>query len=298
MSHNIAPASDAWDCFHWVDAISKNGKPYQIGYPKTGVRSELARGPRAGRFEWCDVSWAMPSQGPKDGEGTGVPQLAEYKLSTSSSINYPYAVEVKVAKVPTGGSRYYFCDQGSDTYGLLVKREDVPHIVRYNSTSPSIAKGPMCSRNPGSVRLCGHATAWYAHKHFVLESSTIEPQIVSSISIPPASVTLSLVPDLQMLFATRGLGSSQMRWTQKAPPSAPASVHTCIFPARLRVGGTEPPRRPSPTRRRSAKRSAGARHRRSVPDVPHGTLICIRRRRPPAARVHSRVFAIQKDVQP
>ncbi|KAF7373062.1 hypothetical protein MSAN_00513900 [Mycena sanguinolenta] len=133
------------DDFHWVDAVSGNGKPFQIGYPKNATeevhskRLEVGRGGEestsaalTARTGTYDVSWPLGTSGSVD----DVPQLVEYKLSKSSSLFYDYALDVKLTN--TGwGADYTFYDASPDLYTLTAFTNGW-HTVRYNSDNPTI----------------------------------------------------------------------------------------------------------------------------------------------------------------
>ncbi|KAJ7816016.1 hypothetical protein B0H13DRAFT_2460905 [Mycena leptocephala] len=135
--------------FHWVNATSKNGKPFRIGYPKTNPdhflteRSELARGVASSDLEtrdyqWYSVVWPVASDGSWK-EVTNVPQLTKYDLFEQSQPRiYKYALDVYLTN--TGwGTTYTFEDQEGDEYPLTAFTNG-KHNVDYDSDAPNIKR--------------------------------------------------------------------------------------------------------------------------------------------------------------
>jgi len=154
MPHNInqadqlsARAPDASNGFHWVDAMSKNGKPFRIGYPKTNSenlteRSELASGAAPSALEtrefiWYNVDWPVGDSSWKD--VTNVPQLTRYALYEQSQPRlYTYALYVYLTN--TGwGTTYTFEDQEGDEYPLTAFTNGA-HSVDFDSSEPKIRR--------------------------------------------------------------------------------------------------------------------------------------------------------------
>ncbi|KAJ7495074.1 hypothetical protein FB451DRAFT_1213284 [Mycena latifolia] len=147
MPHNIAQAdqlaaraSDASNGFHWVDAMSKNGKPFRIGYPKTDSEhlTETSQSALEARGdEWYTVSWPVSDRSPKD--VTDVPQLTRYALYEQGQPRiYTYTLEVYLTN--TGrGTTYAFEDQAGDEYSLSAFTNGY-HNLHFDSEQPKIVR--------------------------------------------------------------------------------------------------------------------------------------------------------------
>ncbi|KAF7360659.1 hypothetical protein MVEN_00797600 [Mycena venus] len=155
MPQNIAQAdqlaigtSDASNGFHWVDAMSKNGRPFRIGYPKANSghilteRSGLAGGAGGStletrEFKWYSVDWPVGDSSWK--EVTNVPQLTKYALYENSQPRiYTYVLHVYLTN--TGwGTTYTFEDQEGDEYALTAFTNG-QHSIDFNSDAPRIKR--------------------------------------------------------------------------------------------------------------------------------------------------------------
>jgi len=130
--------------FQWMNATTKNGKPYRIGYPigirgtehSTERQSILALDKRG--FTWYPVLW--PTGNSNWRPVTNVPQLTAYALY-EQSIPRIYTYALKVYLTQTGrGTTYTFEDQGGDEYSLTAFT-DGKHSVDFNSrVQPSIRR--------------------------------------------------------------------------------------------------------------------------------------------------------------
>ncbi|KAF7373051.1 hypothetical protein MSAN_00512600 [Mycena sanguinolenta] len=123
------------DDFHWVDAVSMNGKPFQIGYPTNVTEYSTKRSELEARvLTGYKVNWPLHT----NQAVTNVPQLVEYSLEDSSSLLYDYALAVKLTN--TGwGADYVFYDATPDRYTLSAFTNGW-HTVRYNSDDPRIVE--------------------------------------------------------------------------------------------------------------------------------------------------------------
>ncbi|KAJ7495135.1 hypothetical protein FB451DRAFT_1213438 [Mycena latifolia] len=147
MPHNIAQAdqlsaraSDASKGFHWVDATSKNGKPFRIGCPQTDSE-HLPETPQSALdsrgYEWYSVSWPVGDSSWKD--VTNVPQLTRYALYEQSQPRiYTYTLDVYLTN--TGwGTTYVFEDQEGDEYSLTAFTNG-KHGLDFDSEAPKVVR--------------------------------------------------------------------------------------------------------------------------------------------------------------
>ncbi|KAJ7581628.1 hypothetical protein C8J56DRAFT_793566, partial [Mycena floridula] len=140
-----APASDVSNDFHWVEAMSKNGKPFRIGYSKADSeslteRSELASDAAPSAVEtnglkYYKVNWPVGDSSWKP--VTEVPQLTRYALYENTPPRFfQYTLDVYLTN--TGwGTAYTFQDQKGDSYALTAYT-DGKHSVAYDSEAPTI----------------------------------------------------------------------------------------------------------------------------------------------------------------
>ncbi|KAF7326768.1 hypothetical protein MVEN_02595800 [Mycena venus] len=131
-----APTSDA--DYHWVEGMSKNGKPFRIGHLKTNCKhsaetSELASGAALidGKTNYrLDPVWAVGSE---NDNVTGLSPITKYKLWKRDGWIYTYRLEVYCERAVS----LVFYDGEPDYYSKTALWEGW-WTLDYNSTSPNI----------------------------------------------------------------------------------------------------------------------------------------------------------------
>lgn len=136
------------DCV-WREFTNKNGKKYQIGYPKSAgfteenidaklaerkaEEEELDRGTK-----WVSVNWVPKINNVwrdtcKDVANKGI---SKYKLDAIPDATL-YMYELKF--INTGGWYFDFMDESGDEYTVYTV-DNEEHYLNYNSTAPTIVK--------------------------------------------------------------------------------------------------------------------------------------------------------------
>ncbi|KAJ7758704.1 hypothetical protein B0H16DRAFT_1885235 [Mycena metata] len=153
MSHNDTqgdrPSAEAPDDnMDWVDAVSKNGKPYRFGYRKTDSSDSTGTsktgtgvyydGPINGPTTYrLDPNW-VPGDSPVEHDAPAyLAPITKYKLwkRTEWWKYYNYTLEVYCTKKVS----LKFYDQEPDYYSVISKADGWAQ-VDYDSTAPNLVE--------------------------------------------------------------------------------------------------------------------------------------------------------------
>ena len=125
------------DAFETQKQTSKNGREYEVGPKKTeggAVAARQAARTSATLFNIA-VNWPVDDKWHNTTDDfANTTGITAYQVGNSSNIIYDYYIQITTNK----SYDYFFTDASPDVYELNVNDTSSDHIVRYNSSAPTI----------------------------------------------------------------------------------------------------------------------------------------------------------------
>ena len=114
--------------------MSKKGREYEVGTKKTEGKVVAKASASATEFNE-DVDWPVDNTWHNTSDAfSSTTGITSYIVGNSSSPIYDYYIQITTNK----SYDYFFTDESPDVYELNVEDTSTQHIVRYNSSAPTI----------------------------------------------------------------------------------------------------------------------------------------------------------------
>jgi len=145
MADQVTSSDD--DGIEWTQAISQNGRRFEIGIKKSEHSKErpsevateeenqvLMTDPQGRASDWTKVNWRVGDDTWNDTTGSISSIITRYKLYYNGFPNiYSYTLEFSNKLY----SEFFFMDESGDKYQVVTWR-DGDHWLKYNSDKPTI----------------------------------------------------------------------------------------------------------------------------------------------------------------